>query len=169
MLNKKKNKLIKRNRKLILFSGFFVVLLFIFIGHITFAGKNYVLLEQLPGLQESTSNINDYLKALFKLGVGIGATLAVLMIVLGGFKYIISELPDSKGDGKQMIQNAVFGLLMILVSWLILYTINPDLTLFRTEFNPVKIKIPTPQKQPSPAVEEKPTNNVNHKWYLFGY
>jgi hypothetical protein len=97
----------------------------------------YNLLAPLPGVgtvfdptstpgQPSTS-LGKYLNPMIAVFIGICAVLAVIMIIAGGIKYMVSELPASKGDGKDMITNAVFGLLLALGAWLLLDTINPDL------------------------------------------
>jgi len=52
----------------------------------------------------------------------------VMMIVIGGVEYIISGANESmRGEAKKRIENAIWGLVMALVSYLVLYTINPSL------------------------------------------
>ena len=62
----------------------------------------------------------------FLLGfVGIGA---LVMIVIEGIKYMTSGGDQSKiGDAKRRIWNAVWGLILALISYILLQTINPDL------------------------------------------
>lgn len=62
----------------------------------------------------------------FLLGfVGIGA---MVMIVIEGIKYMTSGGDQSKiGEAKRKIWNAVWGLILALISFLLLQTINPDL------------------------------------------
>ena len=53
------------------------------------------------------------------------------MIVIGGVEYIISGASESmRGEAKKRIENAIWGLVMALVSYLVLYTINPSLVDF---------------------------------------
>jgi RHS repeat-associated protein len=49
------------------------------------------------------------------------------MIVIGGFQYISSDAIMKKSEGKQRIQDAVIGLVLVISAWLILNTINPNL------------------------------------------
>jgi hypothetical protein len=49
------------------------------------------------------------------------------MILLGGVQYMTSEAMGSKEAGKEKIKNALWGLRLAIISWLILSTINPDL------------------------------------------
>jgi hypothetical protein len=59
--------------------------------------------------------------------IGICAVLAVVMIVIGGLEYMTSELPGNKEHGKERITGAVFGLILALGAYALLYTINPNL------------------------------------------
>ena len=92
---------------------------------------NYVLLEPLPGLENFESNkecaFGRYLNIIIKLFLGICAVLAVIMIVYGGLEYMLSSTPASKEAKKTTITNAIFGLIIALGAYLLLYTINPRL------------------------------------------
>lgn len=77
------------------------------------------------------TNLGDFLSQAFQFGLAIAAALAVIMIVWGGVQYMLSESMFGKEDGKGKIKDAIWGLLLALVSWLILYTINPDILNFK--------------------------------------
>jgi hypothetical protein len=77
--------------------------------------------------QTSTSNLGEFLSAAFQFGLAIAAALAVVMIVWGGVEIMLSESLFKKEDGKKKVWDAIWGLLLALVSWLILYTINPQI------------------------------------------
>ena len=103
---------------------------------------SYTLLEPLPcydslkvgapGINCDTNNlatstdIKSYVQYMFNLLIAISAVAAIFMIVLGGFIYMTSDSLNGKSDGKEKIQHAVEGLLMVLCSYLILRTINPQ-------------------------------------------
>jgi hypothetical protein len=72
-----------------------------------------------------------FLSQAFQFGLAIAAALAVIMIVWGGVEYMLSESLFNKEDGRKKIYNAIIGLLLALVSWLILYIINPDILNFK--------------------------------------
>src|SRR3989338_2415016 len=104
----------------------------------TTSDSEYKFLSPLPEIGETfdpssvggeggSDALGKYLNAMIKLFIGICAVLAVIMIVLGGIEYMTSELPGNKESGKKKITQAIFGLLLALGAWLILYTINPDL------------------------------------------
>lgn len=69
----------------------------------------------------------DYLNSAFKLAIAAAIILAVLMIVVDGFKYMTSEAIGSKKDALGGIRSALFGLLLLLGSYLILYIVNPQI------------------------------------------
>lgn len=92
----------------------------------------YTPLAPLPGTtnEEGAADIQTYIPGIFKLAIGIAGVLAVLMIIIGGVEYITTDAIQGKSEGKARIQNALWGLVLVLVSWILLYTINPKLTVF---------------------------------------
>jgi len=76
------------------------------------------------------------LSRLYVYGVGVVAIAAMIMLVIGGVQYMVAGEKDPS-SAKERIRNAIWGLILALTSYLILYTINPDLT---------KKVIPTPIK-----------------------
>ncbi len=83
---------------------------------------------KLPGLSECIDGPADYLAGIYKLSLGIGVFLAAMVIVVAGIKYATSG--DNSGKQKEAredIFQAIFGLLILFGSVIILRTINPDL------------------------------------------
>jgi hypothetical protein len=76
-------------------------------------------------------DLGGFLSQAFQFGLAIAAALAVIMIVWGGVEIMLSEGPWGKMNGKEKIWNAIWGLGLALVSWLILYIINPDILIFK--------------------------------------
>lgn len=94
-------------------------------------GKQYTLLAPLPFAdEEGKVTIDAYIPGVFNLAIGVAGVLAVLMIIIGGVEYITTDAIQGKTDGKARIQNALLGLLLALVSYILLHTINPNLTMF---------------------------------------
>lgn len=93
--------------------------------------KGYCPLEPLPGLT-SVQNLNfaQFLGAIFNLLITAGALLAVGTLVYAGISYILSEAFETKGEAKRRMQAALWGLVILLGAWLMLYTINPALLNF---------------------------------------
>jgi hypothetical protein len=78
----------------------------------------------------------DYVNQIFRLSISLGAILAVLMIVYGGFEYMTSEALGGKKGGLSKLQNAFGGLLLLVSVTLILQVINPcilEITVFTRE------------------------------------
>ena len=71
----------------------------------------------------------EYMKTVFVWGLGIVGALAVVAIAYGGFRYMVGNVQP----GKEIIYSALLGLLLLMASWLILYTINPDLATMKCE------------------------------------
>ena len=102
------------------------------------AQGTYQIKEKIPGqygeirVGEEGSGIDtlqEYLEAVYKFGIAIVAILAVVMIGVGGFMYIVTSAGNAGklADAKSIITSALVGLVMALLSWLILFVINPDL------------------------------------------
>lgn len=63
--------------------------------------------------------IPAYIKYLINIIVGIAGTVAVIFIMVGGFKYIISGISEDKEAGKETIKHAIIGLIITGLSWII--------------------------------------------------
>ena len=87
----------------------------------------YNLLQPLPVVGQTVESFPDYITKIIPFILGLAAVLAVVEIVIGGIEYAVTEAIDAKADAKDRIRQAILGLLLALASWLILYTINPEL------------------------------------------
>lgn len=104
--------------------------------------QTYTLLEPLPSVEEPGKTIpeitiNNYITYVFKFAIALAVLLATIMIIIGGFEYMLSESPFGKGNGKTRIQNAAWGLLAAFASYLILQTIDPRLVQINTSIPPI--------------------------------
>jgi len=87
-------------------------------------------LENIPGQTSvGESDLLGYLNNLYKFGISITGILAIFMIGLGAFAYIVTSAGNSSKmmDAKETINNALIGLVIALTAYLFLYVINPDL------------------------------------------
>lgn len=104
------------------------------------------------GGEISVPFLAQYIAGVYRLSVGLGAILAAIMIVYGGFTYLLSaSLPEVK-EGKSIIQDAFIGLIVLLSSYLILKTINPALV----ELQPIRVSRVQAEQ---PAVTDPFTGN----------
>ncbi|MDP3004239.1 MAG: hypothetical protein Q8N43_01910 [Candidatus Azambacteria bacterium] len=90
-------------------------------------------LPNIPGNQLTVGQeLPEYIKYLFIFGLGLIAFLALGYMMLGGIQYILAAGNVAKvEDAKDTIQQALIGLGLLLVSYLLLNTINPDLVNLR--------------------------------------
>lgn len=113
------------------------------------SGRPCVLVEQAavtkaPGLEflglGSDADIGDVLAGVYRFALGLVGIAALTMFVLGGVTYMTAaDSQDRVKQGQAFMRNAVFGLVLALLSYLILYTINPDIV-ERLKLDLVKIE-----------------------------
>lgn len=117
---------------IIAFSIFFI---FLFVAF-AFARELEVPLPSIgdePTITE-TPILPDYVKYIFNFSIGIAGFIAFLMITYGGIRYILSRgNPASMADANNQIFSGLIGLVVILASWMILTTINPQLVIISPE------------------------------------
>lgn len=86
-----------------------------------------------PTLQQGMLSIpylGQYIQAFYKLLIGISLIAAAIMIVYGGFRYIASATTPKIQAGKQIIIDALMGLVIVIGAYIILANVNPNLTQF---------------------------------------
>jgi len=76
----------------------------------------------------ASQGLGDYVNKLFLFSLTIGAILAVVRLMWGGYLYMGSgDMWSSKGAAKEVLRDAILGLLLLLAIYLILFQINPCL------------------------------------------
>lgn len=109
---------------------------------------NYTPLEPLPGQTDSTistaQEFGRYLNLMFSLFIIIGGMFAVMTFVWGGITYMVSDIVDKKDFARKQMQRSIWGILILLGSYILLYTINPELIRL-DRFNPTTINRPGSQ------------------------
>jgi hypothetical protein len=75
--------------------------------------------------------IGKLVSQIYLWSLGVGGVLALLMIVLGGYRVLTAAGNAAQAtSGKEYIYSSLIGLGILFASYLILSTINPDLTRF---------------------------------------
>lgn len=101
----------------------------------------YKLLTPLPHVETApdsgVATANSYISGFFILIIMVAGGLAVLRIIFGGIQYMSTDAFSGKSEAKTIIEHAIWGLILAISAWLILYTVNPKLTTFN-------ITLPTP-------------------------
>lgn len=116
-------------------------------------GLQYTLLEKIPGFNSlDGSDFPGYIKAIYRLALIIIVLSAVVMISIGGFMYLTSAGNTSAlGSAKGVIYDAIIGLVIALVAWLLLNVINPDLVnISINSLSPVTLPTPAPTPPGAP-------------------
>lgn len=120
--------------KKILALGFPLVALFS--ASVAYAQQAFVQLadtSQSPMLSQvyQSGDLAGWVNAIFRVSLSVGAILAVLRIMYAGYLYMSSEAFGQKTHAREVIGDAVLGLLLLLSIYLILYQINPDIVSLR--------------------------------------
>ena len=129
-------------------------------GFVYAQSSNYTLLAPLPCVDPAKNcdtiatqtTLSDYLPGAFNLAIGIGAVLAFIMITYGGFLYATSDAITGKSEGREKIENAIWGLILVIGAWAILYTINPKILDFSLLLPPPTTVSSTPSISALPAI-----------------
>jgi len=70
-------------------------------------------------------SFKTYVQTTVNLLIALSAVAAVLMIVVGGFEYMTSTSVFGKSAGRDRATNAVYGLILVLCSYIIIRTVDP--------------------------------------------
>jgi hypothetical protein len=106
-----------------------------------------------------TPSFDSYINLLYVTSISLAAMLAVVKIIIAGFKYMLSDVVSSKGDALSDIRGALLGLLLILGIYVILNVINPDLVKEGGLKFDSKVSAP-PAQQSVPGVRTTPPGGI---------
>jgi hypothetical protein len=124
-----------------------------------FAGTAYAQykletgLPVIPGQPSPSEGLPQYINYLFIFGLGLITILALAQMMVGGILYVFAAGNVAKVEtAKDHIYQALIGLGLLLASYLLLNTINPDLVNLKTpKIDPLQL---TGQLTPGMSVEE---------------
>lgn len=109
---------------------FLIILpLFLYAG-VCFAGGSLELTYPTIGGNTLTiqTDLPHLVEYVFNLAIGISGLLAFGVLIYSGIRYLTSVgNPGTMKDAQDRIRDAFLGLIILLCSWIILNTINPDL------------------------------------------
>ena len=95
---------------------------------------------KIPGAEAPTpkTKLPGYIKYIFNFAIMLGGILAFVVLLFGGIRWLTSAgSPAAIGDARSWMFGGIFGLALLLMTYLILTTINPELTIFK-EMKPLK-------------------------------
>jgi hypothetical protein len=85
-----------------------------------------------PAPQSTKTLLPDYIKYLFSFSLKVAGIVCFLSLFYGGFLYVSSVgKPGQLDEANQQILNSVYGLIIILASYLLLNTINPEMIILK--------------------------------------
>jgi len=88
----------------------------------------------------------DMIKYIYLFALGISGAVALTSLLIGAIRYISAAGNSSKmSDAKDQIFSALLGVVILLSSYLILNTINPDLVNFSLNTNDLRVNMITNQ------------------------
>ncbi len=93
----------------------------------------------VEGTSISVPFLAQYIGGIYTYALGISTIIAIIMVVYGGFLYLIEPVKEQMGigsskttvTGKEIIKDAVMGLLVLYGAYFILWQINPNLVSLR--------------------------------------
>lgn len=113
--------------------------------------------------------LGEYLAAMFRLAVVSASILAVIFIIIGGFIWTTSGgNPQRIDSAKKMIGRSLSGLIIAVSSYVILFTINPELV----EFKSLEIKLIAKEEMdfgPNTITQEQENQSVASGPYVYKY
>ena len=127
---------------------------------------------QIPGAEAPetiTTTLSEYVKYIFNFSLVMLGLVAFGVLVWAGIRYLTSAgSPGIKKDAKNQILAALLGIAILLGSYLILTTINPDLIILETKepekIEDVPLPSPTAPVSPDPLVRIKElAENIKNK------
>lgn len=130
-----------RDKKRITYIALLLIFLFVFSFPLLVLGANDTSSKPPPTLEETRfldackkgegKTIAGCVKAIYLLSLGLGSLIALLMIVLSGYRYMTAQgNAQQVENAKEGFASAFIGLIVIFVAFILLYLINPDLTRF---------------------------------------
>lgn len=70
-----------------------------------------------------------YIVYIIQFLIGISGLIAVLFIVIGGYQFVASGATEQKDKAKTTIKNALLGLVVVLVAWVVVNLIQFAITI----------------------------------------
>lgn len=126
----------KKNRKKYFLTSALIIICLFLIANFCFAVGRELELQYptVPGAEAPTTTktvLSQYVKYLFNFSIIIAGIIAFGVIIFGGVKWLTSAgSPAQASDAKDQALAGILGLVVLLSSYLILTTINPQLVIF---------------------------------------
>ncbi|MFA7302428.1 MAG: hypothetical protein WC030_01650 [Candidatus Paceibacterota bacterium] len=119
-------------------------------------GSAFCPLAPIPGLTEAggattvieSQNLASFFNQLYIYLIGLAAAAAVVQIIWGGLEISTKDSVSKQSDGKARIQQALFGLVLVLSPVLVFSIINPSILNLSLNLQPLDTATKAPDKTP---------------------
>ncbi|MCX6797817.1 MAG: pilin [Candidatus Falkowbacteria bacterium] len=99
---------------------------------ISVPGSNFQANATTTMTERSTTYIGQYISAFYNYAMGIVGIVAVIVLMIGGVIWLTSGgNPNKVGQAKDLIVGSITGVALLLGSWILLNTVNPNLVKFK--------------------------------------
>ncbi|MFA5714153.1 MAG: pilin [Candidatus Paceibacterota bacterium] len=100
---------------------------------VSFPAYAAIKIPVIAGIPQNAT-ASDFVVYFFNLTIAIGTIVATVMIIVAGIDYVNSRGDPSKIEGaKKKIQDTLLGTVILLASFMILNTINPELAIIKID------------------------------------
>lgn len=117
-----------------------VISIFFFVGIVSIFFVNYCIAQELeinyPVLSGGeqitpTSTLPEYVIYMFNFGISLGFLVVFFSLIIAGVLYLLSAgRPEKRKGAKNWVFSSVAGLVLLLLTYLVITTINPQLSFF---------------------------------------
>ena len=116
---------------------------------------DYQPISPLP-FWKGGGTIGQYISGAYDFLIAICFALAIIVIVINGFQYVLTAIGGKKAEAKETITRAVIGILIAVGSYALLYTINPELVQPTLQLSPLAAPNASPSNTGG-AISPSPT------------
>lgn len=82
-----------------------------------------------PDSFAAQGSLTDFIFRVIQIALGLAGLIAVLFLIIGGFRYITAGgNSDGAENGKKTILNAVIGIIVIILSFVVVRVVSNTLT-----------------------------------------
>ncbi|TAL50572.1 hypothetical protein EPN81_02490 [Patescibacteria group bacterium] len=109
-----------------------------------------------------TGDFGEYIATAYKWLIGTSTTIAIVLLMVAGLRWTLGGLsPEQIGKAKKTIANAVIGLVLLMLTYVILLTVNPQL---------LRLQVPAfPLIKPVSVVGQDSCGYLTGKWGTQAY
>ncbi len=116
-----------------------------------------------PWCQQAAQNPAGLVSELYKIALGLAAAAAMGVLIYGAILWTVSGAVSTKKDAMDWIWGAIWGLVLLLAAYLILYTINPNLVSLQSAEDLFKPVDTSNLNQATGGIQTNPTTNPAFK------